>query len=61
MKEIDEKVLPLVLPVFKELEQVDLQVQHWEIKDWNALEQRTHGPIFEAGGYQWYYIMQIYI
>ncbi|GAA5804222.1 hypothetical protein HPULCUR_009709 [Helicostylum pulchrum] len=48
-----EKVLPLVLPVFKELEQVDFQVQHWEIKDWNALEQRTHGPIFEAGGYQW--------
>ncbi|KAL9553286.1 hypothetical protein MBANPS3_003345 [Mucor bainieri] len=48
-----EKVLPLVLPVHKELEQVDFQVSHWKIEDWTALESRTHGPIFEAAGYQW--------
>lgn len=50
---IDEKVLPLVLPVHKELEQVDFQVNHWKIEDWTALESRSHGPIFEAAGYQW--------
>ncbi|KAI7896065.1 biquitin carboxyl-terminal hydrolase [Mucor mucedo] len=48
-----EKVLPIVLPIYKELQQVDFQVHHWEINDWQALEQRAHGPIFEAAGYQW--------
>ncbi|KAI8369997.1 hypothetical protein BD560DRAFT_397327 [Blakeslea trispora] len=48
-----DKVLPHVLPIHKELEQVDFQVHHWEIDNWNALEQRSHGPIFEAAGLQW--------
>ncbi|KAI9346681.1 hypothetical protein BD770DRAFT_446666 [Pilaira anomala] len=48
-----EQILPVVLPLNKDYEQVDLQVHHWEIKDWNALEQRAHGPVFEAAGYQW--------
>lgn len=43
-----------MLPLSKDYEQVDLQVHHWEINDWNALEQRAHGPVFEAAGYQWY-------
>ncbi|KAJ1919474.1 ubiquitin-specific protease ubp15 [Mycoemilia scoparia] len=30
----------------------DFQVFHWEI-DWNALEKRTTGPVFEAGGHKW--------
>jgi hypothetical protein len=54
---LDDKVLPIVLPTYKEHEQVDFKVHHWEIKDWNSLEQRSHGPIFEAGGYQWYILV----
>ncbi|EIE78602.1 hypothetical protein RO3G_03306 [Rhizopus delemar RA 99-880] len=50
--DIDD-VLPTVLPIYKELEQIDLQVHHWEIKDWSTLDQRTHGPIFEVGGHKW--------
>ncbi|KAI8076584.1 uncharacterized protein B0P05DRAFT_435692, partial [Gilbertella persicaria] len=50
---IDEKVLPLILPVHKELEQVDFQVHHWQIDDWTSLDHRAHGPIFEAAGLQW--------
>lgn len=48
-----DKVLPIVLPTYKELEQVDFQVHHWNITDWNSLEQRSHGPIFEAAGFKW--------
>ncbi|CAO3608807.1 unnamed protein product [Mucor hiemalis] len=48
-----DKVLPTVLPSYKELEQVDFQVYHWNITDWNSLEQRSHGPIFEAAGFKW--------
>ncbi|KAI8638136.1 hypothetical protein BD408DRAFT_423510 [Parasitella parasitica] len=48
-----EKVLPLVLPVSNELEQVDFQVNHWKIEDWTALEDKCRGPIFEAAGFEW--------
>ncbi|KAI9279794.1 hypothetical protein BY458DRAFT_451722 [Sporodiniella umbellata] len=46
-------VLPIVLPVYNELEQMDFQVHHWDIKQWSGLETRTHGEIFEAAGFQW--------
>ncbi|KAI7901480.1 uncharacterized protein BX663DRAFT_487626 [Cokeromyces recurvatus] len=48
-----ENVLPSVLPIYKELNQVDLQIHHWKIDDWTALDNRSHGPIFEAAGFQW--------
>jgi hypothetical protein len=51
---LDEKVIPFVLPIHKELEETHFQVSHWEIKDWKSLEQRSHGPIFEAAGFKWY-------
>lgn len=53
--------MPVVLPIYKELEQLDFQVQHWEIKDWKSLEQRTHGPIFEAAGYKWYTLLFLFL
>lgn len=46
-------VLPTVLPVYKELEEIDFQVHHWEIKDWSSMEQRSHGSLFEAAGFKW--------
>lgn len=51
---LDEKIIPLVLATHKELEEVAFQVSHWEIKDWKSLDQRSHGPIFEAAGFKWY-------
>jgi ubiquitin carboxyl-terminal hydrolase 7 len=48
-----EQVLPLVLPVQKELEQVDFHVHHWKIEDWHSLKQRSHGPTFNVAGFQW--------
>ncbi|KAI8992035.1 hypothetical protein BDF20DRAFT_909725 [Mycotypha africana] len=48
-----DKVLPSVLPIFKELEEIDLQIHHWEIDDWTSLSNRCHGPIFKAAGYEW--------
>ncbi|RCH84208.1 hypothetical protein CU097_006643 [Rhizopus azygosporus] len=48
-----DDVLPSVLPIYKELEQVDFYIHHWEIKEWSNLDQRTHGPVFEVAGYKW--------
>lgn len=53
--------MPYVLPVQKELEQVDFQIHHWKINDWTSLETRSHGPIFEAAGFQWYIIYYLVV
>ncbi|KAI9026565.1 hypothetical protein CLU79DRAFT_742351 [Phycomyces nitens] len=38
-------------PVEEEI--IELQCQHWDITNWSSLEDRVHGPTFEAGGHQW--------
>ena len=34
-------------------EEEDLQVCHWPIESWTALEKRITGPEFEVGGHKW--------
>lgn len=34
-------------------EEADLQVCHWPIESWHALEKRITGPEFECGGHRW--------
>jgi ubiquitin carboxyl-terminal hydrolase 7 len=36
-----------------EEEILDYSVHHWEISNWSQLEERTLGPVFEAGGHKW--------
>lgn len=50
---IDERMIPQLLPETGDLETEDIQVFHWHIKDWKALEARSHGPVFRAGGFPW--------
>lgn len=50
---LDETVIPLLLPENPDLETEDIQVFHWRIKDWKALESRCNSPVFHAGGFPW--------
>ena len=50
---IDESAICHFLPELPELETEDIQVFHWNIKDWKSLDTRSHGPVFKAGGYPW--------
>ncbi|KAI7858609.1 hypothetical protein BDC45DRAFT_498727 [Circinella umbellata] len=48
-----ESAIGYLLPELPDLETEDIQVFHWNIKDWKSLETRSHGPVFKAGGYPW--------
>lgn len=36
-----------------DLETLDESVSTWTISNWNDLEKKEHGPIFECGGFPW--------
>ncbi|KAI8880799.1 cysteine proteinase [Backusella circina FSU 941] len=40
-----------------EEEILDFKVVHWDITNWNQLDQRTLGPVFQAGGHNWNILM----
>lgn len=54
MYSTDEAIKELVLPPLDQQPRILETVYHtWEITNWNELQKREHGPIFEAGGYPW--------
>ncbi|KAA8574255.1 hypothetical protein MFRU_001g00100 [Monilinia fructicola] len=53
-----EAIKELVLPPLDQQPRILETVYHtWEITNWNELQKREHGPIFEAGGYPWRVLM----
>lgn len=38
-------------PIEEEI--VETKVDHWIVPSWSQLENRSTGPIIEAGGHQW--------
>lgn len=41
------------LPENPDLETEAEALYTWDIEDWRQLPKRTHGPVFQAGGYPW--------
>ncbi|ATZ51944.1 Bcubp15 [Botrytis cinerea B05.10] len=53
-----EAIRELVLPPLDQQPPIIETVHHtWEIKNWQGLQKREHGPIFHAGGYPWRILM----
>lgn len=40
-------------PIEEEI--VSFKCVHWDIFEWSKLDHRVLGPVFEAGGHDWYY------
>ncbi|KAJ5562977.1 hypothetical protein N7535_002578 [Penicillium sp. DV-2018c] len=42
-----------VLPALPDLETLEECSHSWHIKDWRKMERKSHGPIFQCGGFPW--------
>jgi ubiquitin carboxyl-terminal hydrolase 7 len=42
------------MPLIEE-EIVSFKCVHWDVFEWSKLDHRVLGPVFEAGGHDWYY------
>ncbi|CAO0793297.1 unnamed protein product [Mucor circinelloides] len=49
----EEAMFKAILPENSELETEKLGSYHWHIKNWKALETKTHSPVFEVNGFPW--------
>lgn len=47
---IAKKEMPLI-----EEEIISFKCVHWDVFEWSKLDHRVLGPVFEAGGHDWYY------
>ena len=42
-----------ILPKNPDLEIADEVVSTWRLSDWRKMERKSHGPIFQCGGFPW--------
>lgn len=47
-EEIAKKDMPPI-----EEETIEFKCVHWNVTDWNKLDHRVLGPVFQAGGHDW--------
>jgi ubiquitin carboxyl-terminal hydrolase 7 len=49
---IDEEIAKKDMPPIEE-ETIEFKCVHWNVTDWNKLDHRVLGPVFQAGGHDW--------
>lgn len=51
--DIDSAMMAKLLPNTLDLEVEAESVSTWRLSDWRKMERKSHGPIFQCGGYPW--------